>query len=73
MTKQNKLKKIMKTVSKDDIEKVKKTAALYLRISPIDKDRLEKAARSVDMSLSEFLVQTALYAAEHLDKKGKKK
>jgi predicted HicB family RNase H-like nuclease len=72
MAKSNKLKKVMKNISRDDIEQVKKSSAFYLRMSPVDKERLEKAASSLEISLSEFLVQAGLYAAEKLDK-GKKK
>ncbi|MFH2002802.1 MAG: hypothetical protein ABIK28_24240 [Planctomycetota bacterium] len=72
MDSSEKLKKVMKSVKRDDLAKPKREARIDLRLFPDEKIRLEKVARSCDLSLSEFLIQAALFAADKLEKgKGK--
>jgi len=72
MTKSKSLKAAMKRVTREDLAVVRKTDRVILRISKIDKDRLKRVASSCGLSLSEFLVQSATFAADHLERGNKK-
>ncbi len=42
----------------------RRAARIHVRVSPSDKKRIEVAARGYDLSLTDFMLQAALYAAE---------
>ncbi len=72
MAASNKIKKVMRGIRQKDISPARKSALFALRIAPEDKKRLERTAKALKMSLSEFLIQAGLFAADRLDTEGKK-
>ena len=72
MVDSNRIKRVMKNIKWKDITTVRKSSLITLRIAPGDKKRLERTAAALEMSLSEFLIQTGLYAADRLENEAKK-
>ena len=68
-----KLKKAIRPIKGEALRRARKSTTINLRVSPDEKTQLEKAAQGLDMTLSEYMIQTGLFAAQRLAKEGKKK
>ena len=66
--KRSKSSKKLPKVSKSEVESLPKTEAVLLRLTPADKEAINKAASNLGITTTELLTKSALIVSEKLMK-----
>ncbi len=73
MTGWNRLAAGMGEISPDDLRRERRDQRLNLRISRSERATIEGVARSLEMSVSEFVIEASVLAAKRLSERGGRK